>query len=223
MRMALKWGYRVLRGLLWLFTPRVRTVWEVPFDGEPCVFCPNHDRAWGPINMCVHFDQRDKVHPWYNAGVADREGLPAYVRNDSWWNPKSPLAPLYNATIPYLASWIMPPVIHSTPGIPVYYDAQVYRTFKDSVEVLRSGEHLVIFAQYPDGYQSHSDKLSRGFVLIGPLAWRRLGIRLKFYPVHVCQRERTIRVMAPVIYDPDRPAEEEEERLLTLLGERVYD
>ncbi|MBR6029639.1 MAG: hypothetical protein IKP40_11205 [Clostridia bacterium] len=221
--MALKPFYRALRGILRVFTPRMRTIWETPCDGEACVLCPNHERAWGPIDMCVHYDHRDVIHPWYNAGVIDRKGLPAYVRNDSWWNPRSLLAPLYNATIPYLASWILPPVIRSTPGIPVYYDTHVLQTFRDSVEVLRQGEQVVIFAQFPNGYQSHAEELSRGFVMIAPFAWRRLGLRLKFYPVHVSQKERTIRVMSPVVFNPDAPWEEEQERLLRELGEKVRD
>ena len=216
-------GYRVLRFILWLFTPKMKTEWEVPFDGEPCVFCPNHARAWGPIDMCVHFELRDQSHTWYNAGIIDRKGLPAYVRNDNWWNPKSKLAFFYNATIPYIVSWILPPVIRSTPGIPVYYDEHVIKTFKDSVEVLKQGEHLVIFAQYPDGYQHHASELSKGFLLIAPMAYRRLGIRLKFYPVHVDQKKRTIRVMKPVEYDPDRKHEEQEAELLQAIGSRVWD
>ncbi len=221
--MALKRSYRLLRGAVRLFTPKMRTEWETPFDGAPSVFCPNHARAWGPIDMCVHFDLRDTCHPWYNAGVIDRAGLPAYVRNDNWWKPDSPLAPLYNAVIPNAVSWVLPPIIRSTPGIPVYYDTQVYRTFKDSVEVLRQGEHLVIFAQFPDGYMHHAAELSKGFLLIGPMAWRRLGLALNFYPVHVDHKAHVIRVLSPVRYDPQRPHEAQEAELLEKLGSRIYD
>lgn len=153
---SLKKSYRILRTILGLFIPKTKTIWDEPWDGEPCVFCPNHDRAWGPINMCVTFDERDRIHPWYNAGIIDRKGLPAYVRNDNWWNPKSKLAWFYNATIPYLVSWILPPIIKTTPGIPVYYDAKVATTFRKSTDQLKQGESLVIFAQYPDGYESHA-------------------------------------------------------------------
>ena len=221
--MPLKTGYKILRGLVRLFTPRYKTVWEEPFDGEPAVFCPNHARAWGPVSMCVSFDLRDSVRPWYNAGVLDRKGLPAYVRNDDWWDPKSRLAPLFNATVPYIVALLMPPIMRSTPGIPVYYDMRVYQTFKDSVKALEGKDHLVIFAQYPDGYQSHSQHLSRGFVMIAPMAYKRLGIRLKFYPVHVDDKKHVIRVFKPIRYDPDVPKEEMENTLLAFLEEKIYD
>lgn len=215
--------YRLLCGAARAVKRPMKTVWDVPYDGEPCVFCPNHDRAWGPIAMQVWFELRETAHPWYNAGVIDRKGLPAYVRNDNWWNPKSRLAPLYNATIPYLASWILPPVMRSVPGIPVYYDAGVTKTFRKSLEVLRSGENLVIFAQFPDGYESHSEHLSKGFLLIGAMAAKRLNMALKFYPVHIERKTNTIHVMAPVTYDPERSHEEQEPELLEKLEAGIWD
>ena len=222
-KVELKRSYRFLRAVLHLFTPRINTVWDEPWDGEPCVFCPNHDRAWGPINMCVWFDGRNHIHPWYNAGVVDRKGLPAYVRNDNWWNPNSKLAWLWNATIPHIAAWLMPPIIGCTPGIPVYYDAKVATTFRQSTDLLKKGGSMVIFAQYPDGYESHAEHLSKGFLLIAPLAWKRCGIRLKFYPVHCDQKSRTIHVMKPIQFDPERTLPEQEAELLAYLEERVHD
>ena len=219
----IKKSFRVLRNLAWFFLPKMKTVWDEPFDGEPSVFCPNHARAWGPISMVTQFELWETSHPWYNAGIIDRKGMPAYVRNDNWWNPKSRLAWFYNATVPYLAALILPPVIRSTPGIPVYYDSKVVKTFRESTEVLKKGEHLVIFAQFPDGYQSHAAELSKGFLLIAPLAWKRCGIRLKFYPVHVDQKARTIHVQKPVIFDPDRTLEEQEAELLEKLTAGIWD
>ena len=221
--MELKRSFRFLQKLVRIFTRPMKTVWDVPYDGEPCVFCPNHARAWGPIGMAVHFELADSCHPWYNAGTIDRKGLPAYVRNDDWWDPKSKLAWFYDKTVPYLVAWLLPPIIRSTPGIPVYYDAKVATTFRQSTECLKKGESLVIFAQYPDGYESHAEHLSKGFLLIAPLAWRRCGIRLKFYPVHVDPKERVIHVMAPIQYDPDRSMEEQEPELLAHLEAGIWD
>ena len=78
----------------------MKTVWEVPYDGEPCVFCPNHAGALGPIDMMAHFELCDTARPWFNAAVADPKQVPAYVRQDYWWEPGCRLEPLYNATLP---------------------------------------------------------------------------------------------------------------------------
>jgi len=48
--------YRFLRKMILIFTKPMKTVWEVPFEGKPSVFVCNHDRAFGPIAMCAHFE-----------------------------------------------------------------------------------------------------------------------------------------------------------------------
>lgn len=221
--MAIKKSFRFIRGIIRCIVPRMETVWETEYDGEPCVFCPNHDRAWGPLAMLARFEHCDNIDVWYNFGIGDRKGLPAYVRNDNWWNPKSPLAPFYNVTVPYIVSWLLPPIVRTVPGVPVYYDTRVMKTFRDSTRLLKSGRSLVIFPQFPDGYESHAAELSKGFLMIAPLAWKSCGLRLKFYPVHVDRAKRQILVQKPVQFDPDRTLPEQEAELLEVLTKGIWD
>lgn len=210
--METKRSYRVLRGLIRTFTPRMTTTWAVPFDGQPSVFCPNHAGAMGPIHMCAHFELADECHPWFNAAVADPKQMPAYVRQDYWWKPGCKMEWLYNATLPYMAAAVLPPIMRTVPGVPVYHDMQVIKTFRQSVAFLKKGESLIIFPQQPSGHGSHYAELNRGFLQIAPMAWRTLGLRLNFYPVHI--EGRTIAVGRPVQFDPDKPLKEQEQALI---------
>ena len=103
--------YTVLRGACRVVMPKMRAEWAVPFDGKPSVFCPNHAGAFGPIDMCAFFPLSDRCHPWLNAAVMDPKLVPAYVRQDYWWRPGCKLEPLYNATLPYLAAAVLPPLL----------------------------------------------------------------------------------------------------------------
>ena len=47
--------YRIAVPLVRLFIPRLEVEWTVPWDGEPCVFVANHERAVGPLEMAVNF------------------------------------------------------------------------------------------------------------------------------------------------------------------------
>lgn len=210
--METKRSYRMLRGLIRTFTPRMTTTWTVPFDGQPSVFCPNHAGAMGPIHMCAHFELADECHPWFNAAVADPKQMPAYVRQDYWWKPGCKMEWLYNATLPYMAAAVLPPIMRTVPGVPVYHDMQVIKTFRQSVAFLKKGESLIIFPQQPSGYGSHYAELNRGFLQIAPMAWRTLGLRLNFYPVHI--EGRVIAVGRPVQFDPDKPLKEQEQALI---------
>ena len=207
--------YTVLRGAIRAFSPDMTTEWAQPFDGAPSVFCPNHAGVFGPIDICAHFPLRDQCHPWYNAGMATPKEVPAYVRQDYWWRPGCKLEPLYNATLPYLAAVLIPPILKSTPGVPVYHDARVLKTFRQSVEHLRAGEHLVIFPQQPSGYKSHHMWINKGFLQIAPMAYRSLGLALKFYPVHIDHQKRRISVGEPVAFDPNVKLKDQEQRLLS--------
>lgn len=79
--------YNALIRLVRFALPDMETVWEEPFDGEAAVFCPNHAASFGPIAMCAFFSLRDHCHPWLNAGIMERKEIPAYVRQDYWWEP----------------------------------------------------------------------------------------------------------------------------------------
>ena len=210
--MEMKRSYRILRGVAKVFTPKMETTWAEPFDGTPSVFCPNHAGAMGPVDMCVHFELKDQSHPWFNAAVADLRQMPAYVRQDYWWKPGCKMEWLYNATLPYLGAAVLPPIMRTVPGVPVYHDMQVIKTFRKSIEFLKKGEHLIIFPQQPSGYGSHYMELNQGFLQIAPMAWRTLGLKLKFYPVHISKR--TIAVGKPVQFEPEVPLKDQQQRLI---------
>jgi len=210
--------YSVLSAAMRVFSPKMKTVWETEFDGEPAVFCPNHAGALGPINICAKFPLRDKCHPWMNAAMIDPKQVPAYVRQDYWWAPGSFFEPILTRTLPYLAALILPPIFRSAPVIPVYHDIQVVKTFRLSVEHLSQGKHLVIFPEIPDGYQSYSKQLYNGFLRIAPMAYQKLNIRLKFYPVYIDAKSHLFLISAPVEYDPDKALEEQEEHILNVIS-----
>lgn len=216
--MEIKRSYRVLQWVVRHLTPKMTTVWEEPYDGTPCVFCPNHVGMLGPIDMVCHFELCDSSRAWFNNDVADAKKMPAYVRQDYWWKPGCKLEPLYNATIPYLAAAALPPIMRTVPGIPVYHDMQVIKTFRQSISVMKDGENLIIFPQQPSGYKSHHMWINKGFLQIAPMAWRTLHIPLKFYPVYIDHPNHKIYVRKPVRFDPERTLAEQEQELVDALA-----
>lgn len=209
-----KKAYPFLRSAIRLLTPNMAAEWAEEFDGAPSVFCPNHAGAFGPIDMCAHFPMSERCHPWLNASVLDPKQVPAYVRQDYWWKPGCRLEPLYNATLPYIAAAVLPPILRTVPGVPVYHDMQVIKTFRKSIAYLKQGDHLIIFPQQPSGFQSHYQELNKGFLQIAPMAWRSLGIALKFYPVHIDYKKRLFTIGKPVQYDPEVKLADQQQRLI---------
>lgn len=216
--MEVKKSYRVLQWIVRRFTPKMETIWEEPFDGTPSVFCPNHVGMLGPIDMVCHFELCESSRAWFNSDVADARKMPAYVRQDYWWKPGCKLEPLYNATIPYLAAAVLPPIMNTVPGIKVYHDMQVIKTFRQSIEVMKNGENLIIFPQQPSGYKSHHMWINKGFLQIAPMTWRTLKFPLRFYPVYIDHKAHKIYVRKPVQFDPEKKLSEQEEHILDVLA-----
>lgn len=210
--------YLFWRGLVRKAMHPMVTEWAQPFDGRPAVFCPNHAGALGPIDMCAFFPLADTCHPWFNQGMATPREVPAYVRQDYWWRPGCLFEPLLNMTLPYLAAALVPPILNCVPGAPVYHDARVIKTFRKSMDFLRKGEHLIIFAQQPAGFQAHEMELNRGFLQICPMVHKVLGIALSFYPVHIDHKGHRFVVGEPVRYDPDRPLKNQEDEIMAVIG-----
>ena len=210
--------YKVLSSIIRGITPRMKTTWEEPFDGEACVFVGNHAGAFGPIDMCVKFPLRDQCFTWMNADVLDPKLVPAYVRQDYWWKPGCKLEPLYNVTLPYMAAAVLPPILRLAPTVPVYHDMRVMTTMRQSLRHLKEGHHLVIFPEQPSGYQSHHDWINTGFLQIAPMYYKATGKILKFYPVHLDYHKHTFKVAKPIAFDPERTLEEQTPELVEVLA-----
>lgn len=208
---VLKWGFRRL-------TPKMTTTWAEPFIDEPCVFVCNHVGAMGPIHMVIKFPLCDRVKAWCNAGIMSRKDCPAYVLQDYWWEPGCRLEKLYKATIPYIAAAVIPPVLQSAPTIPVYHppgDSQysVVTTIRKSIAALNDGNHLVIFPEQPSGYKSHHMWINMEWLYLCEVYYRRTGKALRLYPVHIDTKKHAFRVAKPILYDPARTREEQQDEI----------
>lgn len=212
----LKWGIR-------LVGPKMTTTWEEPFIDEPCIFVCNHVGAMGPIHMVINFPLCEKVKAWCNEGIMNQKSCPAYVRQDYWWEPGCRLEPLYNATIPYIAAAVIPPVLKSAPTIPVYHppgnsEFSVVTTMRMSMAALNEGNHLVIFPEQPSGYKDHHTWINMEWLYLCNVYHRRTGKALRMYPVHIDTAAHEFRVAKPIMYDPERTQEEQKDEIERVLA-----
>ncbi len=210
--------YRTLSRVIRFFSPKMKIEWEQPFEEGPCIFVANHMGARGPISMYTQFPLRDRTWAWITHEVLDPKELPAYVRKDYWWRPESKLAPLYNVTVPYLVTVIIPPILKGTPHIPVYRDQRVMLTMRQSLKTLKEGNYLLIFPEKASGWKGYQEEINTGWMKLCEM-WGKLSkTPLRLYPLHIDLDEHVYRVRAPLYYDPEKPPEEQEPRLAEALG-----
>jgi len=187
----------------------MNTVWDVPFEGKPSVFVCNHDRAFGPIAMCAHFELCEDVRPWINAQVLSEKEAPSYIRKDYWWDLNKWYSPILGHTVAYIYALILPPILRGSDCIPVYHDASVITTLRESVKMLSDRKHILLFPEHPTGYCTYGEKIFDGFVSVGRLYYARKKDIVNFYPTYIDWKKKIIRVGKPVAYDPSVKYEEQ--------------
>lgn len=205
--------FQVLRRVVYPFLPVKKAVFAEPVGEEPVIYLANHLGAAGPIYMAAAFPRRESCLIWCNEGMMDEKLTVAYVRHDWWWKPESKLAPLYSATIPYIARAIVPKVLRSAPTIAVYRDARVMTTMRNSLKALKAGKSIVIFPELPDGYDSHAEHLQMGWLNLVTMYRRATGKDIRLVPIHIDLEHHLFRVEKSITAEADVPLAEQEERI----------
>ncbi len=213
--------FRLTGGLIRAFSHRMKTEWEVPFEKGPCVFVVNNVGFMGPVEMITKFAERERCHPWINDELLEAKKIPAYARKDCWWRPGSFAEPVLNATVPYIAAALIPPLLKNVPYIPVYHDQRIMLTLRQSIRALQKDEAVVIFPEMPNARLSHHEWISTGWMRLGEMWYRSCGRALKMYPVHIDREKHIFRVAAPVWYDPARTFAEQEKELSRALAKGI--
>ena len=205
--------YDSLKVLAYPFLRVKQIEYAEPVGEEPVIFLANHLGAVGPMYMAVTFPLRDHVAIWCNEGMMDEKLIVDYIRHDWWWKPESKLAPLYSATIPYIARAIVPRVLRSAPTIAVCRDARIMTTMRKSLQALKAGRHIVIFPELPDGFDSHAEQLQMGWINLITMYRRATGKNIKLVPVYLDVPRGTFRVCKGMYADPDAPIREQSARI----------
>lgn len=205
--------FNFLARVAYPFLPVKKAVYAEPVGEEPCIFLANHIGAVGPMYMSVTFPLRDNVAIWCNEGMMEEKLTVEYVRHDWWWRPESKLAPLYSATIPYIARAIVPKVLRSAPTIAVYRDARIMTTMRQSLKALKEGKHIVIFPELPDGHDSHAEHLQMGWLNLTTMYKRATGKDIRLIPIHIDVPARLFRVGRAIMVDADVPLAEQEHQI----------
>ncbi len=195
------------------FLPVKKAEFAEPVGDEPVIFLANHLGAVGPMYMSITFPLRDNVAIWCNEGMMDEKLVVEYVRHDWWWRPESKLAPLYSATIPYIAKAIVPKVLRSAPTIAVCRDARVMTTMRKSLKALKEGKHIVIFPELPDGHDSHAEQLQMGWLNLVAMYYKATGKVIRMVPVYIDEKSKTFHVGKGITADPEQPIAEQSVRI----------
>lgn len=206
--------YRVIKRLVQVCYPKIEIVGQEHLPDEPVIIVGNHAQMNGPIAGELYTPGKHYI--WCAGQMMHLKDVPAYAYQDFWSGKPRLLRPFYK-----LLSYIIAPlsvcIFNNAHTIGVYHDARIISTFKQTVQRLQEGNHVVIFPEHNIPHNHIICQFQDKFIDIAKLYYKRTGKTLNFVPMYLAPKLKKMYLGQPVRFCPDVPVEEERRRICDAL------
>ncbi len=210
--------YRLIERLVRRFFPKYRLYGTENLPEEPCILVGNHSQIYGPLVAELYMPRPHST--WCVGEMMNRKEVPAYAFRD-FWSMKPRRLRWFYRLLSYLIAPLASFVLSNAHTTPVYRDTRILSTFRISVGHLQAGTDLVIFPECAQPYHPVLCRFQEHFADLGPLYYRKTGTAVRFVPMYIAPRLRSVYFGEPVQYRPEASAEEERTRICETLAESI--
>ena len=135
--------FHCIKALVRVFYPRMHMegLERLP---EKCIIVGNHSQMNGPIVGELYIPEPHAI--WCAGEMMKLEQVPAYAYADFWSEKPKWTHGLYRL-LSYLIAPLSVCVFNNANTIPVYRDARIIGTYRESIRRLEAGERIVIFPE----------------------------------------------------------------------------
>ena len=214
------WVYKVIYWLVWLFSPKYKLVGEEKLPGEPCIIVGNHSHMYGPIAGEMYMPGSHYV--WCAGEMMKREEVAAYAYQD-FWSGKPKAFRWFFKLLSHIITPLSVLIFNSAHTIPVYHDARLITTFRESIDKLQKGASMVIFPECYDEHNNIVHGFQDKFIDLARFYYKKTGVELSFVPLYVAPELKTLFFGEPIRFDAKTPIAEERRRLCKALMDAITD
>ena len=211
-------AYRIIRFLVWLFSPKMKLLGTEHLPEEPCVLVGNHCQLSGPIAGELYTPGKHYI--WCAGEMMNKGEVAAYAFKDFWSFKPQWLHPFYK-----LLSHLIVPLslclFNNAHTVPVYRDTRIITTFRQSMERLEEGNSLVIFPEYNKRHNNIIYDFQEKFIDLARFYYKKSGKALCFVPLYISPRLGEMVLGEPIRFDPAAPIAEERQRICRWLMEHI--
>ena len=202
--------YRVIRWLVWLFSPKMKVEGAENIPPEPVLIVGNHTQMNGPIACEIYSPV--KRYTWCIGEMMHLKEVPDYAFSDfwsgkPWWNR------WFFRGLSYVIAPIAVGVFNNAETIGVYHDARLVNTFRETMQRLEEGADIVIFPEHDVPYNHIVSDFQEHFVDTARFYFRKTGKELLFLPAYVCPALKKLVIGKPTRFRSGQPIQEERERI----------
>ena len=214
------WLYRLVYGTVRRLTPEYTLYGTEKLPETPCVFIGNHCLMYGPIAGEIYMPRPHYV--WCVGEMMNRKELPDYAYQDFW--PEKPgMTRRFYRFLCFLIAPLASFVLNHAHTIPVYHDMRITTTIRQSIACLQNGMDLAIFPEKHEPYNGILWQFHEHFPDLARLYHKKTGSSVHFVPMYIAPKLKGIWFGDPVLYDPDKPYNEEKKRIRGLMMDAITD
>lgn len=202
--------FKVVKGLLRLFYPRIGIDGTENLPDEPAIIVANHAQLHGPICSELYFP--GKKYTWCAAEMMKLKEVPEYAFQD-FWSQKPKRSQWYYRLASYAIAPLSALIFNNADTIGVYRDARIISTFRATLAGLQEGANIIIFPERDSRHNHIVYDFQEGFVDVARLYYRKTGKAVSFVPMYIAPRMRKMVLGEPVRFCADNPIEQERRRI----------
>lgn len=212
--------YKVIKGLVKLFYPRITVAGTEHLPDEPLIIVANHAQMNGPIANELYFP--GKKYIWCAGEMMHLKEVPSYAYQDFWSRKPKAVRWFYKA-LSYIIAPLSVCVFNNAHTIGVYHDMRLVSTFRETVEKLQEGFQIIIFPEHDVPYNHIVCDFQDKFIDIAKMYYRKTGKELTFVPMYIAPALKTMYLGTSIRFDPNAPIKEERKRICSYLMESITD
>ena len=212
--------YKIIKGLVWLFYPKMKVMGIENLPEEACILVGNHTQMNGPI--CAELYCPGRHYTWCAGQMMKLKEVPGYAFQDFWSQKPKWTHPWYK-----LLSYIIAPlsacVFNNANTIAVYRDARIVATFKGTIKRLQEGNHVVIFPEHDVKHNHIVYDFQDKFIDVAKLYYRKTGQAVCFVPLYIAPKLKQMHIGKPIRFDPDEPMDTQRRKICDYLMQEITD
>lgn len=210
--------FRIIRGLVWLFYPKMTVKGVENLPEESCIVVGNHTQMNGPICGEIYFPGKRRI--WCAHQMMYLKEVPAYAFQD-FWSGKPKATHWFYKILSYIIAPISSCVFNNAQTIPVFRDNRLVTTFKKTISALEEDYNVIIFPECYDPYNHIVNQFQRHFIDVAKLYYKRTGRELSFVPMYIAPKLKKMYIGQPIQFHANEPIEQERERICRYLMDAI--
>lgn len=210
--------YKVIKWIVKTCYPKIGVEGEENLPEEAAIIVGNHSQMNGPIACELYTPGEHYI--WCAGEMMHMKDVPAYAYKD-FWSGKPKATRWFYKLLSYIIAPLSVCVFTNANTIGVYHDTRIITTFKQTVQRLQEGNHVVVFPEHRVPRNHIVCEFQDKFIDVAKLYYKRTGKAVAFVPMYLAPKLKKMYYGKPTYFNPEKPIEEERRRISEYLMDEI--